>query len=288
MARLGRYFLPEQPLHVIQRGNNRQAIFFDDDDYVRYRNWLAEAAAEYGCVVHAHALMTKPVHLLATPREAGSLPRVMQSLGRRYVRHVNTLYRRTGTLWEGRYRAAPIDSERYFLTCCRYIELNPVRARMVRHPRGYRWSSYRSHAQGAADALAVGHDLYYDRLGRTRSSGRSAIGLCSATRSMPASSTRCALRRTAAGRSVMRASRARSPMRWADGSRLYPEDGSPSRRRRLSSQVCSNSSDPNFRRLLQGMGPRSRSGGTASVLARGALFALRSGPRPRTSREYLA
>jgi putative transposase len=117
-------------------------------------------------VVHAYVLMTNHVHLLATPREAGSLPRVMQSLGRRYVRHVNTLYRRTGTLWEGRYRAAPIDSESYFLACCRYIELNPVRARMVRRPREYRWSSYRSHAHGAADALVAGHDLY-DRLGRT-------------------------------------------------------------------------------------------------------------------------
>jgi len=166
MARLGRYFLPEQPLHVIQRRNNRQAIFFDDDDHARYCDWLAEAAAEYGCVVHAYVLMTNHVHLLATPRQADSLPRVMQSLGRRYVRHVNRLYRRTGTLWEGRYRAAPIDSERYFLSCCRYIELNPVRARMVRHPREHRWSSYRAHAQGAADALAAAHDLY-DRLGRT-------------------------------------------------------------------------------------------------------------------------
>jgi REP element-mobilizing transposase RayT len=241
MARLGRYFLPEQPLHVIQRGNNRQAIFFDDDDYVRYRNWLAEAAAEYGCVVHAYVLMTNHAHLLATPREAGSLPRVMQSLGRRYVRHVNTLYRRTGTLWEGRYRAAPIDSERYFLTCCRYIELNPVRARMVRHPREYRWSSYRSHARGARlTRWRWATTSTTTDWGERRPSGRSAIGLCSATRSMQASSTRCALRRTAAGPSVMRASRARSPMRWADGSRLYPEDGPPSRRRRLSSQVCSN------------------------------------------------
>ena len=167
MARLGRYFLPEQPLHVIQRRNNRQAIFFDDDDHARYCDWLAEAAAEYGCVVHAYVLMTNHVHLLATPRQADSLPRVMQSLGRRYVRHVNRLYRRTGTLWEGRYRAAPIDSERYFLSCCRYIELNPVRARMVRHPREHRWSSYRAHAQGAADALAAAHDLY-DRLGPTQ------------------------------------------------------------------------------------------------------------------------
>jgi putative transposase len=106
------------------------------------------------------------VHLLLTPLSPDSLPRTMQSLGRRYVRYVNGAYRRTGTLWEGRYRAAPIDSEAYFLACCRYIELNPVRARMVGHPREYRWSSYRAHAQGATDRLLTGHELY-DRLART-------------------------------------------------------------------------------------------------------------------------
>ena len=95
-----------------------------------------------------------------TPQDEDSLPRMMQSLGRRYVRHVNASYRRSGTLWEGRYRAAPIDSEAYFLACCRYIELNPVRAGMVDHPRGYRWSSYRAHADGAADALLSEHAIY--------------------------------------------------------------------------------------------------------------------------------
>ena len=111
--------------------------------------------------------MTNHVHLLVTPQQADSVPRMMQSLGRRYVRHVNTTYRRTGTLWEGRYRAAPIDTEAYFLACCRYIELNPVRARMVRHPRDYRWSSYRAHAYGALDALVSEHELYR-RLGRSK------------------------------------------------------------------------------------------------------------------------
>ena len=110
--------------------------------------------------------MTNHVHLLVTPDAADSLPRTMQALGRRYVRHVNTSYQRTGTLWEGRYRAAPIDCEAYFLACCRYIELNPLRARMVRHPRDHRWSSYRAHAQGTVDPLLTGHELY-DRLGRT-------------------------------------------------------------------------------------------------------------------------
>ena len=113
MARLGRYFLPDQPLHVIQRGNNREAVFFGPEDYARYRDWLTQAAGDCGCAIHAYVLMTNHVHLLVTPLAADSLPRTMQSLGRRYVRHVNATYRRTGTLWEGRYRAAPIDEEAY-------------------------------------------------------------------------------------------------------------------------------------------------------------------------------
>lgn len=173
MARLGRYFLAGQPLHVIQRGNNRQAIFFAEEDYRLYREWLAEAAAEYGCAIHAYVLMTNHVHLLVTPATAESLPRAVQSLGRRYVRHVNAARERTGTLWEGRYRAAPIDSEAHLLACCRYIELNPVRARMVRHPRDYPWSSYRAQAQGAADPLVESHDLYR-RLGRSAAARQEA------------------------------------------------------------------------------------------------------------------
>lgn len=160
MARGGRYFLPDQPLHVIQRGNNREAIFVGGGDYARYRDWLAQAAVAYGCAIHAYVLMTNHVHLLVTPQRADSLPRMMQSLGRRYVRYVNFLYRRTGTLWEGRYRAAPIDSDAYFLACCRYIELNPVRAGLAAHPRDYAWSSWRAHAAGAADALVSDHPLY--------------------------------------------------------------------------------------------------------------------------------
>ena len=166
MARLGRYFMAGQPLHVIQRGNNRGKIFFGEEDLVRYRDWLGEAAAKQGCAIHAYVLMTNHVHLLVTPRRAESLPRLMQSLGRRYVRYVNTKHRRTGTLWEGRYRAAPIDTEAYFLACCRYIELNPVRAGMVAHAREYPWSSFRAHALGAADPLVAPHALY-DALGRT-------------------------------------------------------------------------------------------------------------------------
>lgn len=160
MARHARIVLPNQPLHVIQRGNNRQPIFFADDDYRRYRDWLAEAARAHGCAIHAYVLMTNHVHLLVTPRRADSLPRTMQSLGRRHVRAINAAQGRTGTLWEGRYRAAPIDGEAHFLACMRYIELNPVRARIVAHPRDYPWSSYRAHAHGAADSLVSDHALY--------------------------------------------------------------------------------------------------------------------------------
>jgi putative transposase len=169
MARLGRYFVTDQPLHVLQRGRKGKPIFFRRDDYGRYRAWLAMAAAEYGCAIHAYVLMPNHVHLLVTPRDADSLPRMMQSLGRRYVRHVNAVRRRTGTLWDGRYRAAPIDSEAHLLACCRYIELNPVRAGMMAHPREHPWSSWRANARGAADAVVSSHALY-------RALGRNAVG----------------------------------------------------------------------------------------------------------------
>ncbi|HEX4158129.1 MAG TPA: transposase [Rhizomicrobium sp.] len=166
MARRKRFFLDGQPLHVIQRGNNRQAVFFAADDYAQYIAWLAEAAREYGLAVYAYVLMTNHVHLLAAPAGPDSLSRTVQSLGRRYVRYVNGCYGRTGTLWEGRYRAAPVDSDAYFFDCCRYIERNPVRARMVARARDWRWSSYRAHASGDADALLSEHPLYR-ALGRT-------------------------------------------------------------------------------------------------------------------------
>lgn len=166
MARLPRFFVPGYPLHVIQRGNNREALFFDEDDYRLYLQWLGEAALRHGCAIHAYVLMTNHVHILVTPKQPDSLPKTFQSLGRRYVQYVNTIYQRTGTLWEGRYRATLIESEGYLFTCCRYIELNPVRAEMVAHPREYPWSSYHFHAAGSADPLLTPHTLYQE-LGRT-------------------------------------------------------------------------------------------------------------------------
>lgn len=242
MARHGRYFLPDQPLHVIQRGNNRSAIFFDIEDYEHYRDWLAGAAVEYGCLIHAYVLMTNHVHLLVTPERAESLPRAMQSLGRRYVRAINAARRRSGTLWEGRYRAAPIDSEAYFLACCRYIELNPVRARMVAHPADYRWSSYRAHAHGAADALVSDRPLYH-ALGAAQQSAGRPIRACSKRRSSRVSWTRCARRPMAGGQSATQASSARSPTRSAGALRRSQEADRPGN---VAPNSSLNYSDPGY------------------------------------------
>jgi putative transposase len=150
----------------VQRGNNRHATFFAVADYRLYLDCLYEAAQKYGCLIHAYVLMTNHVHLLATPCSPQAMSRVMQHLGRCYVRYVNNTHKRTGTLWEGRFRASVVDTERYFLTCCRYIELNPVRAGIVDAPEDYRWSSYRCNALGVANRL-VSHHGQYRALGTT-------------------------------------------------------------------------------------------------------------------------
>ncbi|WP_229792397.1 transposase [Cognatilysobacter bugurensis] len=160
MARLPRLDLPGVPQHVVQRGVDRQACFARDDDYFRYRQELGEAALKHACSVHAYVLMTNHVHLLVTPAEPGGVSRMMQAIGRRYVAGFNTRYRRTGTLWEGRFRSALVDSEEYVLACYRYIELNPVRAAMTLEPGDYRWSSYACNAAGVHDARVTPHEAY--------------------------------------------------------------------------------------------------------------------------------
>lgn len=166
MARLPRFFVPGQPLHIIQRGNNREPTFASDDDYHLYLECLKDAAATHGLAIHAYVLMTNHVHLLASPESETSLPKTLQSVGRRYVQYFNHTHGRTGTLWEGRYKATLIDTEPYLFTCMRYIEMNPVRAGMVDHPGDYPWSSYRANAQGDASELLTPHSLYR-RLGKT-------------------------------------------------------------------------------------------------------------------------
>jgi len=160
MARLPRFVIPDQPQHVIVRGNNRDPIFFDDVDYQFYLEKLKQACEKHECDLHAYVLMTNHVHLLITPHTQHGLGKVMQMVGRYYVQYFNHSYQRTGTLWEGRYKATLIDSERYLLTCYRYIELNPVRAGMVEHAADYPWSSYRFNGLGQDNVLVVPHDEY--------------------------------------------------------------------------------------------------------------------------------
>lgn len=161
MARLRRFALVGQPQHVIQRGNNRTAIFVTTDDYRFFGRCLQEACGTHGCQLHAYVLMTNHVHLLITPRNTMGIARTMQAVGRRYVGYFNAVRHRTGTLWEGRYRAAPVDTQRYLLACYRYIETNPVRAGLVGSPADYPWSSHRANAYGAADGLVTPHDVYW-------------------------------------------------------------------------------------------------------------------------------
>jgi putative transposase len=160
MARHPRLDLPGIPQHVVQRGNDRQACFAAPVDYGQYLQELREAAAKHACAIHAYVLMTNHVHLLATPAELGSLSRMMQAVGRRYVGSFNARYRRTGTLWEGRFKAALVDTSRYVLACYRYIELNPVRASMVAEPGEYPWTSYHANALGQPNLLLTPHDAY--------------------------------------------------------------------------------------------------------------------------------
>ncbi len=160
MARKPRFNLPGVPQHVIQRGNNREPCFFAEDDYRRYLGDLQEALAKNDCRLHAYVLMTNHVHLLVTPMTAHGVSHLMQDVGRKYVRYVNHAYRRSGTLWEGRYKSSLLDSEAYLLTCMRYIELNPVRANMVEHPGEYRWSSFSCNAHGNDNTLVTPHPVY--------------------------------------------------------------------------------------------------------------------------------
>jgi putative transposase len=160
MARLPRYAVPGQPQHVIQRGNNRAVLFAAAPDYQFFRDCLQGACEHHGCQVHAYVFMTNHVHLLMTPQTGGGIGKVMQSVGRRYVQYFNFTYGRTGTLWEGRYKATLIDTERYLLTCYRYIELNPVRAGLVAAPGEYSWSSYGANALGRYDPLVTMHNQY--------------------------------------------------------------------------------------------------------------------------------
>lgn len=160
MPRRPRIIIPNTPQHIIQRGNNRQACFYADEDYQFYLEWLKFHASKLGVKVHAYVLMTNHVHLLVTANKADAIGAMMKALGQRYVQYINKTYKRSGTLWEGRFRSCPIEAESYLLACQRYIELNPVRANMLAHPADYKWSSYAANAQGAPNMLINAHLLY--------------------------------------------------------------------------------------------------------------------------------
>jgi putative transposase len=159
MPRQPRYFIPGLSCHVTQRGNNRSLIFRAPSDYDVFLIILRDATERHGVPIHAYALMTNHIHLLVTPGSATALPRTMQAVGR-YVQYFNRRYGRTGGLWEGRYRVALVHDERYWLTCMRYVELNPSRGGLVASPEQHRWSSYASHALGKPDRLLTEHALY--------------------------------------------------------------------------------------------------------------------------------
>ena len=160
MPRRPRYELPGLPQHVIQRGVDRQPVFFCDEDCQFYLDCLGDYATKRGISLHAYCLMTNHVHLLLSPPTAGALGGLMQDMGRRYVQYINRTYRRSGGLWQGRYKSSHIQTERYLLACMRYVEANPVRAGMVSAPGEYRWSSYRANALGSADKLIIPHREY--------------------------------------------------------------------------------------------------------------------------------
>jgi putative transposase len=160
MPRRPRSLLPRVPIHLIQRGNNRKVCFFADRDYIIYLDKLRESSNTHGVSIHSFVLMTNHVHLLCTPERSESVSLMMQGLGRYYVRYINSTYQRTGTLWEGRYKASMVSTDRYLLTVSRYIELNPVRAGIVEHPTAYPWSSYRQNALGEKMKLITSHPLY--------------------------------------------------------------------------------------------------------------------------------
>jgi putative transposase len=160
MPRRARLTLPDVPMHVIQRGNNRQPCFFVQSDYHVYLKWLQEYADATACRVHAYVLMTNHVHLLASSVASDGVGALMKALGQRYTQYVNRVYGRSGTLWEGRFRSCLTQDDKYLLICQRYIELNPVRACMVAHPGEYRWSSYQTNALGVTNSIVDPHSLY--------------------------------------------------------------------------------------------------------------------------------
>ncbi len=162
MARLPRIVIPNQPLHIMHRGNNRQDIFESEEDMIRIKEDIAHALSKSDCSLHAYVIMSNHLHLLITPADKVQLSKFMQTLANRYVRYYNATRNRTGTIWEGRFKSCLIDSENYLFTLYRYIEMNPVKANMVENIADYPWSSYQHNALGEKNSLITEHPLYQD------------------------------------------------------------------------------------------------------------------------------
>jgi len=178
MARQPRLDLPDIPQHVVQRGNNRLPCFLDDADRRYYLQLLSEVLPETGCALHAYVLMNNHVHLLLTPPEAGAVSCLMQKFGRSYVGRFNARHQRTGTLWEGRYKACLVGSESYVLHCHRYIDLNPIRARMIDKPKAYAWSSAAAHCGHRKDPLLESHSSYTAPPARPKPAPQPIVACC--------------------------------------------------------------------------------------------------------------
>ena len=167
MPRRARSYLPALPYHIVQRGNNREACFIEPENYLYYLELWKQQSQRYSVDVHAYCLMTNHVHFLVTPKHSDSISNTMKVVGSRYAQYVNKKYGRTGTMWEGRHRSSLVQTDRYLLSCYRYIELNPVRADMVKSPEEYRWSSYGCNGWGD-EGWVTPHDEYI-RLGKDAS-----------------------------------------------------------------------------------------------------------------------
>ena len=153
-------YLPGYAYHIVQRGNNRSACFFEAENYRVYKRYMGEVLPRYGNCLHAYCLMTNHVHLLITPEHEDSISNLMKVVNSRYAQYINKKYERTGTLWEGRHKASAVDTESYLLKCYRYIELNPVAAYMVDRPEEYAWTSHHCNAWGEQDPLIAEHESY--------------------------------------------------------------------------------------------------------------------------------
>ena len=160
MGRQSRINIVGVPQHIVQTGHNRLPCFFDDEDYQFYLKSLRTASDQYQVEIHAYVLLPNSIQIIATPRIDKGISSMMQSLGRRYVQYVNHRYKRSGTLWEGRYKSSLIDSENYLLTCYRYVELRPLHLGLVENLEEYPWSSYHHHCGEKKDWLIQDHRLF--------------------------------------------------------------------------------------------------------------------------------